>query len=729
MGNKKIRCLSLFHIAITFILLAITLNLNAEVEIPRVHYSVKPLNLSMPPTTEELMSAGQLGGQLFPSHALENKERAEKINLSFGEAIQLWNKHEYKGAVELFWKHMEKYSDSPWSSEASLHVGCDALYKGRYKEAEESFNKIINENKNKSGTGAKKLVNKARSRLGYLKVLQNNFKPAMRNFRKLKKEGLDWRDRTFASSWIQAISRYRATELNMLDCGVRALAYVLKKEGKESEARKVANIIPSSRRGHSISNIKYIAKKYGHNITGLRVAISDLEKVPLPAIVQISGMDRGDRGHYWVLDEINKDLLTFFDPQSGRRFKQNIREFSREWNGNILVISDKKDLPGARLTKHEMTQTYGGCCGVQRLPNQLGNSARSAGPSSAENQSKCGSPTWSVNMVNLSLFVTDTPLWYSSPIGPSVNITLSYNSQASITEYEPFGNKWQFNYGTYLVVDTGGEVTVFMPDGRNDIYTPDGNGGYTQPYQVFNTLTKIAENHFELKFPDDTVYVYNIPSGTTSLQPFLVEIRDAYGQQLTFGYNTDVQLTTITDAMGRETTIIYNAGGHVTQITDPLGRSATFEYDTNNNLTRITDMGGYWSGLSYDSDVYLTGIENERGIWTFYIEPADGIGNGSDPYPAPGGTMWENYRITITNPLGGKEEYHYNGYSRYAWYVSPRDYVEYTSSSNNNFRSAQKTQYTYTTTSSGQRGEILRMTYPGGGYINYGYDSSGNRTI
>ena len=100
-----------------------------------------------------------------------------------------------------------------------------------------------------------------------------------------------------------------------------------------------------------------------------------------------------------------------------------------------------------------------------------------------------------------------------------------------------------------------------MPDGRRDVYSSDGFGGYIAPYHVYNELTQIAENHFELRFPDDTLYVYNIPSGTTSQQPFLVEIRNVHGQSMMLSYNTDVQLTTITDALGRVTTLMYNADG------------------------------------------------------------------------------------------------------------------------------------------------------------------------
>lgn len=736
MGNEKIRCFSLFCIAITFLSLVITLNVNAEAEIPKVRLSVKPLDISRPPTNEEIMAAGQLGGQLYPTHELEDKERVEKINLSFGESIQLWNKHEYKKAVELFWRHVQEYPDSPWLSEAILHIGCDAQYNGRYKEAEECFQRIIDQNKISDHVGAKMLVNKARLRLGNQKVLQNNFNAASKYFAELKKEGLNWRDRSYASHWIQRLSRYKKIEINMLDCGVRALAYVLKKDGKKQAARDVIKTLPASRKGHSIKNLTSIARKYGYKLKGLRVSISELGKVPLPAIVQLSGKDEGDRGHYWVLEELSKNNVILFDPQSGRRFNQSQVEFSREWEGNIMVFSNRKDLPGVRLTQQQMAKIYGGCCGIPRAEDNLGESKRNKGPNSSEDKSGCGSPTWSVNMANVNLFVSDTPLWYSSPIGPSVEISLSYNSQSSIAYNEPFGNKWQFNYASYLVVDTEGQVTIFMPDGKRDTYTPDGNGEYSRPYQIFNTLTKIAENHFELKFPDDTVYVYNIPSNTTSLQPFLVEIRDAYGQKLEFGYDSDVQLTTITDALGRITTLTYNADGLVTQASDPFGRSAAFEYDSNRNLTKITDMGGYWSSLSYDDDVYLTGIENERGKWGFYIEPSDDNSTNSDNYPPPGDFMWENYRVTITNPLGGKEEYFYYGgcdeytCGGYTWYVSPRDYIEWESQTINNFRSkTPKIRYFFTKLSSDKQGEILEVLYPEGGYILYGYDSStGDRT-
>lgn len=735
MVHKSVtRIASKNNIVIVFAIVISLLFTQNGIAVPKIHkvkLSVKPLDLSKPPSTDEIMAAGQLGGQLYLTHEIHDKDKEKKINLSFGEAIQEWNKHNYKTGVRMFKKHVEDYPDSPWASEAVLHVGCDATYNGRYTEAEESFRWILEKNKDKDHEGAKLLMHKAKARLGILKVYQNNFKEAKQLFSDLKKESPNWRDRTYAAHWIQRLSRYSSNQLAMLNCGTQALAYLLEKNGKKAEARKVIERLPETLQGHNLNDLTTIAFQYGYDLKAVKLSVADLNKLPLPSIMHVNPKNTVDSGHYWILERIKGDEIALHDPQSGGRFRQNIDEFSREWSGNALVfLNDGQDSPGTRLTENEMEKIFGGCCGMPRPEGCLGD------PGGDKKSCRSpGSPDWDVNIVNMNLYVTDTPLWYNNPIGPSVTVTLSYNSQSAIANNEPFGNKWQFNYASYLVVDTSGNVLIFMPDGRRDVYSPDGAGGYTSPYQVFNKLSEIAGNHFELRFPDDTVYVYDIPAGTTSLQPFLVELRDAYGQKLTFGYDSNVQLTTITDALGRITTLTYNAVGLITQISDPFGRTASFEYDADRNLTKITDMGGYWSKFTYDTDVYLTGIENEKGKWGFYTEPADGIVANSDNYPPPGDDMWENYRITITNPLGGKEEYfYYGGCDEYgcqdhSWYVSPRDYVTWRSQEINNYRSnPYRTHYFFTRIGPSQQGEIDKIIYPGGGYVEYGYDSYGNRT-
>jgi YD repeat-containing protein len=727
-------------IALAIVSLLFVGSAHAISKVPAVRHSVKSLDLSKPPTTEEIMAAGQLGGQLYPTHEITDKEKEKRISLSFGKAIQEWNKHNYKEAVRMFKKYVEEYPDSPWASEAVLHEGCDATYNGRYAEAEKSFNWILDKNKDAQHDGSKKLVNKTRLRLGVLKFYQNNLKEAGKYFAELLQSSDNWRERTYASHWIQRLARLSSNKLAMFNCGTLALARVLERDGREKEARAAREIPAFSESGDSMKDLRDAAAVYGYDFVGLRISPGEIAKMPLPAIVQLGGRSNGDGGHYWVVESVNDGNLELFDPQAHRRFYQSTDEFRHEWKGNVLVLKKEGAVPGpgTKLADSEMQESYGGCCGAPPPPSNLGDPGENG---RGQGNGGCGAPVWSVNMISLNLFMTDTPMWYRSPIGPSVEITLSYNSQSSITYHQPFGNKWQFNYASYLIVDTGGQVTVYMPDGRQDVFSPlplcEGDVcrmTYNSSTGDFNTLIRIEENHFKLRFPDDSIYEYNIPSGTNSLQPFLTKITDQHGQSLTFGYDSNVNLTTITDALGRITTLTYDIKGRVTTAADPFGRTATFDYDENDNLVKMTDMGGYWTSFTYDNNVYLASLTNPRGTWGFYIEPADGVPLNGDNYPPPGDPMFANYRITVTNPEGKKEEYFiYAGcdsdiagcFAR-SWYVSPKYYAEWESQSVNNWRlDVPKTKYFFTTVNG--EGRISSVLYPDGGQVSYSYDPATGR--
>lgn len=102
-------------------------------KVPEMPLAVKPLDLSRPVTRAEIIAAGQLGGQIYPTHELQDKAREQEINNSFARALHEWNRHNYKHAVQLFAKHADQYPDSPWAAEAALHVGKEAYHTGRMR--------------------------------------------------------------------------------------------------------------------------------------------------------------------------------------------------------------------------------------------------------------------------------------------------------------------------------------------------------------------------------------------------------------------------------------------------------------------------------------------------------------------------------------------------------------------------------------------------------------------
>ncbi|MCX6922893.1 MAG: cysteine peptidase family C39 domain-containing protein, partial [Verrucomicrobia bacterium] len=365
--------------------------------------SVKPLDLSRAPMTEELMAAGQLGGALFPTHELKDKKRADAANLDFGKAIEEWNKHEYPKAVRMFRKHVKEFADSPWAAEALLHVGCDATYNGRYTEADSIFRQLIADHQGKEHEGSRMLLGKARQRLALLKVEQNNLEEASVLFTALL-ESPDWRHRTYASHWIQRLSRLAAAKQALLTCGADALAYVLEKDGRRAAAHQVRTNVPSTMRGHSLSDLVKLAAAHGYELAALQAGPADLSRLPLPAILHISRKNPGDSGHYWVLDKVQGSEVELFDPQSEHRFQQTADDLAREWSGRVLVFSKNGAVPGRKLDIQEMEDNSGGCCGAPRPPGPNGDPCKNGkgGPSCTEGQcpASFGSPRWSVNVIN-----------------------------------------------------------------------------------------------------------------------------------------------------------------------------------------------------------------------------------------------------------------------------------------------------------------------------------------
>ncbi|MGL5667935.1 MAG: RHS repeat-associated core domain-containing protein [Shewanella sp.] len=252
------------------------------------------------------------------------------------------------------------------------------------------------------------------------------------------------------------------------------------------------------------------------------------------------------------------------------------------------------------------------------------------------------------------------------------------------------------------------------------MFIKDNDGNYQSDRHFSATLTIDKNKQFVLTYADGYQRIYGVPKGTKALQNFLLQERDSAGNTLTFGYDAQARMIHVVDASGRQTTLNYNAQGLIETVTDPFGRSASFEYDDKRNLIALTDMQGYRASLTYDENKLITSLTDAKGTTAFYIEPSDGIRNGSDAYNPPGTPMWENYRITVTLPTGGKQEYYYDGYHKKAWYVSADHYQAYSASLNNSSRQVPKTIYEFVTPN-GRKGEIAKVTYPDGSSTQYSY--------
>lgn len=622
-------------------------------------------------TTERIRSAGQFGGPLVASY--QRKEDAsdhtvQREHLEFSKIINSWNNHDYKTAAQDFVAFTIKYPRSPWRQEALLHAGCEAYYNGNYSKARDFFEQVLQPEMNETTVEYQTLRAKAYARLSNVALAEGNLEQAEEYLQRLSLIDSNWRDQVYAAQWLQRISLLTHQNKTTKNCGIKAVEALARATDKTIHKITRTQL---TEMGMNLADVIKLGNSSGFSLEGREISVEELSDLPLPAIVYLNSEANDKVGHFWILHEIIDEVLFLEDPQAYRSFSQSIDEFVENWSGVVILPTDseKTQLPGLALSPKRSRELYGSCCGVRKPEGNLGDPCGGG---------SFGKPKWCVNPINLNLHTKDTPLWYDPPYGPPVLFTLSYNSLATTTFYEPVGAKWQLNYASYLVVDPSNSVTVFMPDGRRDVYSPDGEGGYEPEPGCYSSLEKLAENHFQLHLPDKTIAEYAIPPGSGSQQPFLVMLSDLHNNSIAFDYDEKMHLTTVTSADGKLFQLDYNQTDQITSITDPFGRSAAFSYN-GEVLASITDMGGFTYGFTYDSNIMLTQLQTPDGNYGFAHELPDGVDTDVHHYPPPGTGMWENHRITVTNPAGIKAEYFYNGYDGNSWYVPFGNYIPYQS--------------------------------------------------
>jgi len=238
--------------------------------------------------------------------------------------------------------------------------------------------------------------------------------------------------------------------------------------------------MPSTMRGHTLADLAKLAA--APRLRTGRHSGRCFGTVPAAASGHSAhwGQEPRRGWHYWVLDKVQGNRVELFDPQSGHRFSQTVGELAKEWAGNALVFLRGGALRRRRLSLQENGNLLGGLLRRPRPPDNNGDPNRNGGPP-PPNQCHLGSPSWQVNVVNMNLFVTDTPIWYDPPIGPSVRHQTSATTRSPpLPTTSRLGISGCSTTAANLAVDTSGSVLIYMPDGRYDVFSPGRHGRLPQ---------------------------------------------------------------------------------------------------------------------------------------------------------------------------------------------------------------------------------------------------------
>lgn len=279
------------------------------------------------------------------------------------------------------------------------------------------------------------------------------------------------------------------------------------------------------------------------------------------------------------------------------------------------------------------------------------------GPPTPPQNSKCPLCGYDIKESSVAVSLSDTPVGYTPPIGPSVKVEISYNqredSQPAVFSFFNVSPKWTISWLSYVTDDPtnpGANVSRYMRGGGAFYYLGyDANAGTFAAQDDDGSILVRATGTpitYRRQLRDGSTEIYAQSDGATAYprRIFLSQVIDPQGNAVSLAYDDHQRLVSLTDAVGRLTTFAYGLPLQrylVTQITDPFGRSAVLTYDVNGRLSSITDIIGLTSSFTYDANSLVNSLTTPYGTTTF-------------AYTAPGTSSPPRF-VEVTDPLGYHE--------------------------------------------------------------------------
>ena len=447
----------------------------------------------------------------------------------------------------------------------------------------------------------------------------------------------------------QGLALMRTRPQNAFRCGPMALKQILissklTTRDREKEILESA----STKQGMSLLQVKQLADKLG--IKYQMAKRSPGAKIIVPAVINWRV------GHYAALVQEKDGKFRAQDPTFGDDTLVSQRTIDEEQSGYYLVPTG--DLPSGwnRVSEAEGKKVWGkGNAGSNPEPPPP-----CVAPSVKCSTGDCSNPgmaDYNVDSARVSLTIADTPVGYTPPLGPAVKFTASYQQRevapVQTPTYSNLGNKWSFNWISYIVIDPANDAadaTAYGPGGGTLRYNGfnSGSQGYAPQRETQVSLVRLGVDQYEKRFPDGSRQVFAFSDGApVARKLFMTQSVDPHGNALTYSYDGSFRLVAITDAIGQVTTLSYELTADplkVTKVTDPFGRVATLQYNAAGQLWKITDSIGLTSEFTYDTGDFINKMTTPYGNTLF------AMGESGSAY------RW----LEITDPQGAKERIEYN---------------------------------------------------------------------
>ncbi|MEO7675667.1 MAG: hypothetical protein ABIV39_02755, partial [Verrucomicrobiota bacterium] len=282
-------------------------------------------------------------------------------------------------------------------------------------------------------------------------------------------------------------------------CGPYALQRILLSDQRllassPTNAMMEINNSASTQKGFSLPQVAELSKKVGLNYQmAFRGGPVGTRSTASPFVVP--SVVHWKVGHYAALVRQEGDRYLLEDPTFGNTVWATRQALDAETSGYFLIPPG--DLPRGWRTvdSKEGASVWGKGVTTASDPDPLRcKDPKSGGGKSCNANPKCmGMAVSDCHLMLVSLNITDTPIGYSPPVGPSMDFTVTYNqrdaNQPANFTYSNFGPKWTCDWIAYITANPSNalaDVKYYASGGGARKFTGFNTNAQTFAFQQYD---------------------------------------------------------------------------------------------------------------------------------------------------------------------------------------------------------------------------------------------------
>ncbi len=562
------------------------------------------------------------------------------------QALAAYGKRATPDDVGSLTAFLARYPHSGWAAALLTNLGISYLHYGYFSRALDAWNQAWHEGKGATEPQAKALVDRAVGELARLHGALGHVESLAALFEEIGDRPVTGSATEAVQAAREELSLAKSNPRYLFNCGPLALGSLMLAQGAKQAQVLSLQWYRAGPNGTSLSEVAHLAEetKFPHRLVFRKPG----QPVPVPSIVHWK------LGHFAAITGQANGRFQVADPVfAGQELWVTAAALDEEASGYFLAPAGAQDGAGWRaVDEKEAGGVWGRGPTSSTAPGAAG--ARDVQANASGTCPLCG---YNIGELTVSVTLSDVPVGYDPPIGPSAKTRITYNqredSQPANFAFFNVSQKWTLNWLTYVTDDPtnpGARVTRYLAGGGSFQYSGynGSTGQFTAQDNDGSILVLKSETpvNYQRQLRDGSIEVYAQSDGSTAFprNVFLSQMIDPQGNALTLSYDNQERLVSLTDAAGRQTTFAYGRIGQpllVTGITDPFNRSAVLTYDLYGRLVSITDVLGLTSSFSYDANSLVDAMTTPYGTTSF-------------AYTAPGTSAPPRF-VQVTDPLGLNE--------------------------------------------------------------------------